>query len=144
MGDDVQTFKAGVMEIADIFVVNKADRPGADRVVQEVSAMLSISARPDGRQPPILKAVATTGVGVTALLEALEKFRISAASGPLGMRRQREQWRARLLELLRERLFEKVVAERLSDGEIDSRVEEILARHADPYTVVEALIDGRL
>ncbi len=93
MGDDVQTFKAGVMEIADIFVVNKADRPGADRVVSEVAAMLSI---------------------------------------------------ARLVELLRERLFEKVVAERLSDGQIDACLDDILARRADPYTVVEALIDGPL
>jgi GTPase len=143
MGDDVQTFKAGVMEIADIFVVNKADRPGADRVVQEVAAMLSISARPDGRQPAIVKTAATTGVGVATLRQELEKFRASARGGPLGQRRQREQWRARLLELLRERLFEKVVAERLSDGEIDARVEDILARRADPYTVVEALIDAR-
>jgi len=144
MGDDVQTFKAGVMEIADIFVVNKADRPGADRVVSEVAAMLSISRRPDGRQPPILKTVATTGEGVAQLSAELDKFRASTAGGPLGLRRKREQWRARLVELLRERLFEKVVAERLRDGEIDARVDDILARRADPYTVVEALIDGPL
>jgi len=144
MGDDVQTFKAGVMEIADIFVVNKADRPGADRVVQEVAAMLSISARPDGRQTPILKTVATTGEGVAQLSAELDKFRASAAAGPLGLGRKREQWRARLIELLRERLFEKVVGERLRDGEIDARLEDILAHRTDPYTIVEALIDGPL
>ena len=140
MGDDVQTFKAGVMEIADLFVVNKADRPAADRVVQEVEAMLSISARADGCARPVLKTVATTGVGVARLHEALDDFRQDVAGG-FGASRQRQRWRARLIELLRERLFEKVLTERLGDGEIDARVDDILARRADPYTIVDALLE---
>src|SRR5439155_1516314 len=75
MGDDVQTFKAGVMEIADVFVINKADRPGADRVEQEVAAMLSIGPRTDAWRPPILKTVATTAEGIAGLREALDRFR---------------------------------------------------------------------
>jgi GTPase len=141
MGDDVQTFKAGVMEIADIFVVNKADRPAADRVVQEVQAMLAISMRPDARERPVLKTVATTGEGVAELGEALQNFR-NADTGSARAKRQKDQWRGRVIELLRERLFEKVVLARLRDGEIDARVEDILARRADPYSVVENLIDG--
>src|SRR5205823_7024199 len=76
MADDVQTFKAGVMEIADVFVINKADRPGADRVEQEVAAMLSIGPRSDAWRPPILKTAATTGEGIAALRQALERFRV--------------------------------------------------------------------
>lgn len=141
MGDDVQTFKAGVMEIADIFVVNKADRPAADRVVQEVQAMLSISMRADARERPVLKTVATTGEGVAELGEVLAKFR-QADTGPARAQRQREQWRGRVIELLRERFFETMVSKRMRDGDIDARVEDILARRADPYTVVENLIAG--
>ena len=67
LGDDIQTFKAGVMEIADLYVINKADRPGADRVEQEVTAMLSLASRPDGWRPPIIKTVATTGQGIVGV-----------------------------------------------------------------------------
>jgi LAO/AO transport system kinase len=141
MGDDVQTFKAGVMEIADVFVVNKADRPGAERVAQEVTAMLSIAPRRDGWQPPILQTVATTGDGVTQVHQALEKFRSFGVETPLRLERQRAHSRARLLEMLRQRLFEKVAAEQLRDGSVDRHVEDIVARRSDPYSVVEEIIE---
>ena len=142
LGDDVQTFKAGVMEIADLFVVNKADRPGADRVAQEVAAMLSVAQRKDeiGWQPPILKTVATTGEGIAGLREALDKFRAFGDESQLRVRRQRAKWQARLFELLREELFEKVVAERLRDGAIDRYVEDVREHRRDPHSVVEELI----
>ncbi len=73
MGDDVQAIKAGIMEIADIFVINKADHPGAERVEQEIQAVLSLGARPDGWTPPIIKTVATEGAGVDQLLEAIDR-----------------------------------------------------------------------
>ncbi len=139
MGDDVQTFKAGVMEIADLFAVNKADRPGAERVEQELVAMLSISPRTDGWRPPILKTVATTGEGVSALREALEQFRTFGEQGLLKRHRQREQWRAKLLELLRQRLFEKAVVN-LDRGAMESCLEDVVARRRDPHTVVEEII----
>ena len=74
LGDDIQTFKAGVMEIADVYVINKADRPGADRVEQEVTAMLSLASRPDGWRPPIIKTIATTGQGIAELIQGLDQF----------------------------------------------------------------------
>src|SRR5205823_91969 len=75
-GDDVQALKAGIMEIGDIFVVNKADREGADRTVASVEAMLSLESPSDGRwRPPILKTEATRGIGVDALVEAIDRFR---------------------------------------------------------------------
>lgn len=139
MGDDVQTFKAGVMEIADLYVINKADRPGADRVEQEVTAMLSMAPRRDGWHPPVLRTVATTGEGIAPLRGALEQFRVFGEQHALRLERQREQWRARLLELLRQNLFESAIGE-LRDGAIESRVEDVLARRRDPHSVVEELI----
>ncbi len=140
MGDDVQAFKAGVMEIADLFVINKADRPGADRMEQEISAVLSLAVREDGWRPPILKTVATTGEGVAAVREAFEKFRAFSSEGKTRLRRQRERARARLLELIRQSLFERVVADRLRNGWVDARVEDLLAHRRDPHSVVEELV----
>jgi len=139
MGDDVQTFKAGVMEIADLYVINKADRPGADRVEQDVTAMLSMAPHRDGWQPPIVKTVATTGEGVGRMREALEQFRAFGEKQSLQVQRQREQWRARLLEILRQALFEEAIGQ-VRPGTLDARVEEVLSRRRDPHSVVEDLI----
>jgi len=141
MGDDVQMFKAGVMEIADVFVINKADRPGADRVEQEILTMLSITPRPDGWSPLVVQTVATTGTGVTAACEALEKFFEFGAKEQVAINRQREKWRSRLLELLRQTLFQKVVTERLPKGVIDARVDEVLSRRRDPHSLVEEMVE---
>jgi LAO/AO transport system kinase len=140
MGDDVQTFKAGVMEIADVFVINKADRPGADRVEQELSAMLSITPQPDGWLPPIVKTVATTGLGISSVQEALGQFRRFGEREGVTRRRREARWRARLLSLLRQRLFEKVVTEGLSETAIDQYVQEVVERRRDPYSLVEEMI----
>ncbi len=141
MGDDVQTFKAGVMEIADLFVINKSDRPGAERVEQEVTAMLSITPRLNEWQPPILKTVATTGEGVPLVRTKLEDFKALGGQSDLKLSRQRERWRLRLMALLRQNLFEKFLAEQLSDGEIEARIDELVNHRADPYTVVDGLIE---
>jgi LAO/AO transport system kinase len=141
MGDDVQTFKAGVMEIADVFVINKADHPGADRVEQELRAMLTITPRPDGWLPPIVKTVATTGEGTSSLQEALGQFRHFGQKEGVVRRRQAAKWRARLLSLLRQRLFEKVVTEGLSDTAIDEYVQEVVEGRRDPHSVVEEMIE---
>jgi len=141
MGDDIQTFKAGVMEIADVFVVNKADRPGADRVEQEVTGMLSLTPRSTAWQPPIVKTVATTGEGVAALRSKLDEFRAFGENGPLRLKRQQERWRLRLLTLLRQTLFERALTERLRDEVIEARVRDLVEHRTDPYTVVDELIE---
>jgi LAO/AO transport system kinase len=142
MGDDVQTFKAGVMEIADLYVVNKADHPGADRIEQEVSAMLSLTSRSDGWRPPIVRTVATAGQGIDELCQALDRFRTFSEGSDVKEYRRREHWRARLLELLRQTLFERVVAEQLPDGSLDRQLDDLLAHKRDPYSVVEEIIAG--
>lgn len=139
MGDDVQTFKAGVMEIADLFVINKADRPGAERVEQEVLAMLSISTPRDDWRPPVLRTVATTGEGISALRQKLDEFRAFAEKGT-GETRRRERCRARLLELLRQELFEKTVREHLRDDVLEARVNDVLSRQREPHSLIEEWI----
>jgi len=140
MGDDIQTFKAGVMEIADIFAVNKADRPGAGRVEQELRAMLSISPRSDGWRPPVLQTTATTGEGIADLRKALDEFKAFGENTNLRLKRRREKWRARLLALLRQRLFEQVCREQLSDGRVDRWVDDLLEGRSDPHSAVEAIV----
>ena len=144
LGDDIQTFKAGVMEIADVYVINKADRPGAERVEQEVAAMLSLTSRPDGWRPPIVKTVATTGQGVSDLVEALDQFQAHGEKSEATERRRKEHWRSRLLELLRQTLFERAMAAPLVDGSLDRQVAALLSRQRDPHQVVEEIIDALL
>ena len=137
LGDDIQTFKAGVMEIADLYVVNKADRLEADRVVQEVTAMLSLACRPDGWRPPIIKTVATTGEGLGELIKEADQFRAFSEKGEVKERRRREHWRTRLFDLLRQTLFEKAVAGPLRDGSFERQVTDLIAHQRDPHAVVE-------
>ncbi len=142
MGDDVQTFKAGLMEIADVFAINKADRPGAQRMEQELKAMLSISRRADGWQPPVVKTVATDGSGVEELLAAAESYMAFLRERGLLAAKKAGHWRERLLELLRDRLLSKVLTGTLSDGALAEYAERIAARQADPYSVVEQIISN--
>jgi len=142
MGDDVQTFKAGVMEIADLYVINKADRPGADLVSQEVAAMLSMASRSDGWRPPIIKTVATTGSGVAEVRQSLQQFRTYEEQSALKEKRRREHWRSRLLQMLRQNLFEKVAAEFLRDGALDRFVDDLLQHRTDPYSLVDRIVAG--
>ena len=140
LGDDIQTFKAGVMEIADLYVVNKADRLEADRVVQEVTAMLSLACRPDGWRPPIIKTVATTGQGLGDLVKGADLFRAFSEKGEVKERRRRDHWRSRLFDLLRQTLFEKAVSAPLRDGSFERQITDLLAHRQNPHAVVEEII----
>jgi LAO/AO transport system kinase len=131
-GDDVQALKAGIMEIADIFVVNKADRDGADLAVQAIAANLALQTfAPGDWRPPILKTAATTGAGVEALWAEIGRYREQSA----GRRnaRQRARQEARLRELLSQRFLQHVDAT-LPAGELQHLVDGIARREIDPYT----------
>src|SRR5580704_7092741 len=117
MGDDVQTIKAGIMEIADIFVINKADREGAERVEREIRAMQTLAMRKDNWTPLIVKTVASTGMGVTELLQAIEKYRTYLQQDGRAHARRVENWRGRIAEMLRDALFQRVLSYYLSEGE---------------------------
>jgi LAO/AO transport system kinase len=138
-GDEVQALKAGIMEIADIFVVNKADREGADRTVASIDAMLSLQPFADGEwRPPILKTEATAGKGVAELLDAVARFRAHGAGGHAGRRRARAEWRVR--ELLAQRFVQHVEAEVLAPGEFDRMLDRIATRELDPYTAADDIV----
>lgn len=141
MGDDVQTFKAGVMEIADLFVINKSDQPGADCMERELNVLLSVGSQHDAWRPPIVKTTATTGEGISELCKELEKFRSATQGSAAGLNRRRENTRLHLLELLRQRLFERVAGERIDQRQINEYVEAILARRRDPHSIVEEMLE---
>ena len=137
-GDEVQALKAGIMEIADIFVVNKADREGADRTINTIEAMLSLATFADGQwRPPILKTEATTGRGVPELVDTIERFRTHTAGTQGTRRRARAEWRVR--ELLGQRFLQHIEREVLAAGEFERTLDRIAAREIDPYTAVDEI-----
>ncbi len=138
-GDEVQALKAGIMEIADVFVVNKADREGADRTVMSIESLLSLQTWEPGEwRPPILKTQATSGEGVADLADAIDRFR--AHSGAAGIDRRRARSASRLRELLADRFLDLVSDRVLAPGELDAIVDRIAAREVDPYTAVAEIM----
>jgi LAO/AO transport system kinase len=137
-GDEVQALKAGIMEIADIFVVNKADREGADRTVASIEALLTLQSFETGQwRPPIVKTEATTGKGVPELVQVVEQFRAHTSAAQGVRRRARAEWRVR--ELLAQRFLQHVEDRVLSAGEFDRVLDRIAARELDPHTAVEGI-----
>jgi LAO/AO transport system kinase len=138
MGDDVQTIKAGIMEIADIFVVNKSDWEGAERVEREIRALQSLAARSDRWTPPIVKTVASEGKGLPDLAAAIADYEAYLKRENLQLEHKRQNWQERLLEMLRDALFEKVHGQ-LGDGAIAHYAAEVAEHKRDPYTLVEEI-----
>jgi len=140
MGDDVQTMKAGIMEIADVLVVNKADREGVLRTEKELESLLSLATREDEWQPPIVKTVAIENRGIDELAAAVEKSKQFQAAAPAAAGRRQALARWRIIELLRDRL----VAETLSRNGASERLEQLAAEVAikkrDPFSAVAELI----
>ncbi|HUJ49462.1 MAG TPA: methylmalonyl Co-A mutase-associated GTPase MeaB, partial [Bryobacteraceae bacterium] len=128
MGDDVQAIKAGIMEIADVFVINKSDQPGADRLQREIKAIQSLSTRKDGWVPPIVHTVATEGKGIAEALAAVRSFLERGGAKDRAV----ENWNLRLREMLRERLLD-----RFAGLNFEKAAEEIAARRTDPYTTID-------
>lgn len=141
LGDEVQALKAGIMEIADVFVVNKADREGVERIVAEIETMLSLAAH-DATRPAIVKTVAAADQGVDELLIEIAAFRARAQQdGALAQKRQ-AQARRLLQETLQERLM-RLVQSRVSAEEIEQLVEKVAARKADPFAAAGEIL-GKL
>jgi LAO/AO transport system kinase len=138
MGDDVQTIKAGIMEIADIFVINKSDRDGAERVEREIRALQSLAVRSDSWTPPIVKTVASDGAGVAELAEAIEVYEKYLKDENLVLKHKVQNWEDRLVEMLREALLENA-REQISEEKLSRYALEIAEHKRDPYTLVEAI-----
>ncbi len=140
MGDDVQSIKAGIMEIADIFVINKSDREGADRVEREIRAMQALSTRHDDWVPPVVKTVAQDGTGVPALADAINQYEEYLLKSEVGRRRRVENWRGRLIEMLRDEIMERVRNTHMDDADADRYAAEIAEHKRDPYTLVDEIV----
>ncbi len=131
-GDEVQALKAGIMEIADIFVVNKADREGAERTAASIEMMLSLDdAMSEGWRPPVLRTEATANRGITELIDMIERFREQSADTLGARRRARAEWRLR--EILGRRFMQHLEANVLQPGEFGRILDRISAREIDPY-----------
>ena len=142
MGDDVQTIKAGIMEIADIFVINKADRDGAERVEREIRALQTLAIRHDDWTPPIVKTVASSGTGIEELVEAIEKYRAFLEQDGRSRTRRIANWRERIAEMLRDALFQRVLSYYLSESEAARYAAEVADHRRDPYSQVEKIVEG--
>jgi LAO/AO transport system kinase len=141
MGDDVQTIKAGIMEIADIFVINKSDREGADRVEREIRAMQSLAMRKDNWTPPIVKTVATEAKGIPELAAAIASYETFLQKQDLLLKRKISNWRERLVEMLRESLLDRLLHERMQPDDLGRLATEVAEHKRDPYSLVEEIVE---
>jgi len=140
MGDDVQTIKAGIMEIADIFVINKSDYEGAERVEREIRALQSLDVRSDSWTPPIVKTVASEGAGVAELAAAIRDYEAYLQKENLVLRHQVENWQNRLIEMLRDALLDRA-HQQLGNGAVARYAAEVAEHKRDPYSLVEEIVN---
>jgi LAO/AO transport system kinase len=140
MGDDIQAIKAGIMEIGDIFVINKSDREGVYATEKELESLLSLAARTDGWNPPIVKTVATEAVGVQELAQAIQQFSDREKNVEVTSERRRSIARWRIVELLRERLLASVLNSDRAVADLERLADEVATRRRDPYSAVDELM----
>jgi LAO/AO transport system kinase len=140
MGDDIQAIKAGIMEIGDIFVINKADRDGVNSTEKELEALLSLATRDDSWEPPIVKTVAPQALGIQELAAAIERYREFHLQTKSGEGRRRAIARWRILELLRERLVAQTLESEGAAENLERLAGEVASRRRDPYSAVEEIL----
>ena len=143
MGDDVQTMKAGIMEIGDIFVINKADREGTLRTEKELQALLTFAAH-DEIQSPIVKTVATENKGIEDLAVAIEHSRKSREGQSVAAGRRHAIARWRILELLRDQLLDQTLSANNANEKLEILAGEVALKQRDPYSAVEELLSSEM
>ena len=141
MGDDVQSLKAGIMEVADIFVVNKSDRDGADNVEKEVRAMQSLAAEHGSWIPPVVRTIATTGAGIEELEHAIDRFwSFLAEEGRLAARREMH-WRARVMDMMHHELLRALRGRGLSNEILERISHQVALGERNPYQLVPQMLE---
>ena len=149
LGDDIQNMKAGLMEIADIFVLNKADRQGADRLEEQLHAMLSMvvprvdRSRVTGENawhPPVIRTVATENKGIDKLAQTIAKFRTYFESSGERAKKHTEHWRNRLLELIESRILDRVLNAAGGEAALNRLAAEVAERRKDPFSAVNEIL----
>jgi LAO/AO transport system kinase len=141
MGDDIQAIKAGILEIADLFVINKADRPGADKVATDLEAMMGLAPTAAAPRPAIYRTIALSGEGVPALRDGLLSY-VASTEGTLRMKRRWERAEMRFLGVLTERFLRDVRTRLLPGPRFKSLVGEIADRRIDPYSAADRVLEG--
>jgi LAO/AO transport system kinase len=141
LGDDIQNMKAGLMEIGDIFVVNKSDREGADRLEQELHAMLSLVMPRDGWHPPVVRTVAGEGKGIDALAATIGKFRAHFESSGERRKKHVEHWKARLIELVESRLLQRALGGAGGEARLTALAAEVADRKKDPFSAATEILE---
>lgn len=141
MGDDIQALKAGIMEIADIFVINKSDHPGAEKVETELRALLSMSTRPDGWNPLIVRTVASEGSGIDECVSAIEEYRRFAARSEARKNERVRIQKERLLELACMQAREELLRDNAAADRIEELARLIAERRLDPFTAAEEVLE---
>jgi LAO/AO transport system kinase len=144
LGDDVQSIKAGILEIADVFVVNKSDREGADRVEREIRAMQSLGSHKEGWVPPVVRTIASTGEGTEHLVETIDRCAAWMRENGQMRERRAEAWRERLLEMIRRRLTYELVHHRMGSSELEAYARAVAEGTEDPYVLADRLVRGLL
>ena len=142
LGDDIQNMKAGLMEIADIFVVNKSDRDGADRLDNELHAMLSLVMPRDGWQPQVVRTIASENKGIDVLAGRIAEFRAHFEKSGERRRKHIEHWKQRLLELLESRLLQRTLGGPEGEARLAKLAAEVADRKKDPFTAVTEILEN--
>ena len=140
LGDDIQNMKAGLMEIGDIFVLNKADREGADRLEQQLDAMLSLVMPRDGWHPPVVRTIASENKGIDVLAETVGRFRKHFAESGERQKKHVEHWKKRLIELLEGRLLERALGGKDGEARLDELAVAVAERKIDPFSAVSEIL----
>jgi LAO/AO transport system kinase len=140
MGDDVQNLKAGLMEIADIFVLNKSDREGADRFEQQLRAILQLAPERDGWKSPVVRATAVENKGTDELARQISLFRAHFNQASSRPARELAYWKEWLLRLLQTRLVELVIGNQINKAQFEALAAEVAARQKDPYAAVNEIL----
>ncbi len=142
MGDDIQAIKAGIMEIGDVFVINKADREGVLRTEKDLEALLTLAMRPDFWNPPIIKTIAPESKGIEDLSKAIESYYEFQKKGEnLERRKAIAKWR--LLELLQEKLLADVLSRNGTGEKLDKLAQEIAEKKNNPYSAIEEILESK-
>jgi len=142
LGDEIQAIKAGIMEIADIFVVNKADRTNADKAVMDIQAMLQLNNKEKMWKPPVLKNTALTGEGVQQLIEKIGEHRLFLEK-EFERKRSREKAEAELVEAIKERVASSIIEELKREGKLEEFLQKILEKKMDPASIAEKLLNKK-
>jgi len=140
LGDDIQNMKAGLMEIGDIFVLNKADREGADRLEEQLHAMLALVMPNNGWHPPVIRTIAIENKGIDVLAEAVAKFRAQFERSMERTKKHTEHWRNRLIQLLEARIFDRVLCAVGGEAALNQLAAEVAERRKDPFAAVNELL----